>query len=139
MNHRRVAVAALAAAGLLALGACGDPDTPRQEAQARPERGALEANQRTLDAHRRFQQAFEDAAANQRALEAHKKFQEALVEVHAKDVIVYAPASPDQIERRAVAAAEARVHYRPFSPDQIERRAVEAAAASASPWWTHKR
>ena len=142
MNHRRAAVAALAAAGLLALGACGDPGNPRREAQAQPDRAAAEANQRMLDAHREFQQAFEDGAANQRALEAHREFQEALVEVHANDVVVYAPASPDQIERRAVEAAgavDARVHYRPFSADQIERRAVASASGSPSPWWTQKR
>ena len=139
MNHRRIFAAALAVGGLLGIVACGDPDSPRQEAQAQPERGALEATQRAAEAHREFQQAYADAAANQRALEAHRKFQEALVEVHAKDHVVYAPASPDQIERRAVAAAETRVHYRPVSADQIERRAVEAASNSASPWWMEKR
>jgi hypothetical protein len=139
MNHRRAAVAALAVAGLLALGACGATDSPRQEAQAQPERGAAEANQRMLDAHRRFQQAIEDAAANQRALDAHRTFQQALVEVAAEDHVAYVPASPDQIERRAVQAAEARVQYRPVSADQIERRAVQAAADSSAPWWTHKR
>ena len=139
MNHRRVAIAALATAGLLALGACGDPDSPQPAAQAQPERGVAEANQRALDAHRKFQQAFEDAAANQRALEAHRQFQQALVEVAARDHVAYAPASPDQIERQAAGAAEARAQYRPFSADQIERRALEAAPDSAAPWWTQKR
>jgi hypothetical protein len=115
MNHRRTFAAALAVSGLLGIVACGDPDSPRQEAQAQPERGALEATQRAAEAHREFQQAY------------------------AKDHVVYAPASPDQIERRAVAAAETRVHYRPVSADQIERRAVEAASNSASPWWLEKR
>jgi len=142
MNHRRVAVAALATAGLLALGACGDPASTGQQAQPLPERGAVEANQRMLDAHLDFQQAFKDAAANQQALEAHLKFQQALVEVHAKDMVAYAPASPDQIERRAVKAAgavEARVHYHPFSADQIERRAVASASPTASPGWARFR
>ena len=160
MNYRRSAVAALAAGGLLVLGACGDPDNPQPAAQAQPERGALEAHQRMLDAHERYQQAFADAAAVKRANDAHKEFQEALVEIAGPKVVVYSPASADQLERRAVDAAqahvqyrplsadqlerraiesaEARAQYRPFSADQIERRAVAAASASAA-WWTHKR
>lgn len=120
MNHRRAAVTALAAAGLLALAACGDPDSPQQALQAaqqQPERGAAEANQRMLDAHRNYQQAFEDAAA--------------VAPVH------YVPASPDQIERRAVAAAGAPVHYPPASADHVERRAVGADGPAL--WWTQKR
>ncbi len=113
MNHRRVAVAALAAAGLLAVGACGDPDS-QEPAQAQQ---APAAHQRMVEAHRNFQQAFEDAAA--------------------KKVVVYAPASPDAIEHNAVEAAKPLVHYRPFSPDAIEHNAVEAA--DAAPWWAHKR
>jgi hypothetical protein len=139
MNHRRVAIAALAAAGLLALGACGDPDSPQPAAQAQPGPRVAAANQRALNAHRNFQRAVEEAAANQRMVDAHRKFQEALVEIAAKDHVAYAPASADQIERRAVAAAEARVQYRPFSADQIERRADAAASHSAAPWWTQKR
>jgi DNA-binding GntR family transcriptional regulator len=138
MNYRRAAVAALAAGGLLVLGACGDPDNPQPAAQAQPDRGALEAHQRMVDAHERFQQAYADAAAVKRANEAHKKFQEALVEIAGPKVVVYSPASPDQVERRTVESAEARAQYRPFSADQIERRAV-AAASDSAPWWTQKR
>jgi hypothetical protein len=97
MNYRRAAVAALAAGGLLVLGACGDPDNPQPAAQAQPERGALEARQRMIDAHEQFQQAFADAAAVKRANEAHKQFQEALVEV---------------------AGQKARAQYRPFVAGQ---------------------
>jgi hypothetical protein len=135
MNYRRAAVAALATGGLLVLGACGDPDNPQPAAQAQPDRGALEAHQRIVDAHERFQQAFADAAAVKRANEAHKQFQEALVEIAGPKVVVYSPASADQIERRELESAEARAQYRPFSADQIERRAVAASTASAS-WWT---
>jgi hypothetical protein len=140
MNHRRAAVAALAAAGLLALGACGDPDSPQQAAQAQPERGAAEANQRALDAHRKFQRAVELGRSSPNLL-IQDSIDEALrrkqaEEAAAKTKVAYLPASPDQIERRAVAAAEAKVHYAPVSPDQIERRAL---ASISSPWWTHKR
>jgi hypothetical protein len=137
MNHRRVAVAALAAASLLALGACGDPDSPQPAAQAQPERGVAEATQRAADAHHKFQQAFEDAAANQRALEAHRKFQQALVEIAANQPMLDAKDHPRYNPTDAAASAgavptDAKDHPR-YNPT------VAAASPSAAPWWTQKR
>jgi hypothetical protein len=57
MNHRRSITVGLAVAGLLALGACGDPDDPAQPVQ--PLSAAPAVNQSLIDAHREFQQAFE--------------------------------------------------------------------------------
>jgi hypothetical protein len=140
MNHRRVAVAALAAAGLLAVGACGDPDS-QQPAQAQPDRAVVEANLRAADAHRKFQDAVELGRSSpglliQDSIDAALQRKQA-EEAAAKKVVVYAPASPDAIEHNAIEAAKPRVHYRPFSPDAIEHSALEAA--DVAPWWAQKR
>ena len=137
MNYRRSVAGALAVAGLLALAACGDPDNPQPAAQ--PDRAAVEANLRVADAHREFQQAVALGPSSpnlliQDSIDAALRQKQA-EEAAANTKVAYVPASPDQIERRAVEAAK-KVHYLPVSPDQIERRALEPVSA---PWWTHKR